>query len=204
MHDARAGLGRFHWLVVVACNLRPTTIALMGTACGCRQRYRYIQSMGEAMKTQPHWDAMLTVRVPGAANADEVYRVIQAEVLGPLARLLNDEFGGCRIAGEGVTTTYHGRHAHVLINSTRPLPIIDSKTDLEGYRCIRQKLLRECSRKTPILTGGAGVVELTPILDQVAAGEYVVSHLTRNIDAQEMIFNLRQLQRLYRQLRVAA
>lgn len=153
------------------------------------------------MQTNPRWDSVLTVRTPDATNAEEVYAAIQAEIIRPLTKILGP---GCRICGQGATTAYNGHHAHVLICSTKPLPLIDAKQDPVGYERIRQQLREVHGRKAPILGNGRHVIELTPTIDQAAAYEYMTGHLERYSDAQTLIFNQRQLRRLYGQLQAAA
>lgn len=150
------------------------------------------------------WQYKLTVRVPAATNTDEVYAIIQAEVIGPLSRLVSRDLNaGCRICGMGVTTRHHGRHAHVLLHATQELPLIDYRQAPREYERIRRRMRQVQYTKTNRLTNGRHTIELTPIRSMTGSTNYIDSHFTQFADAAPITFSPKHISRLFEQLQAA-
>ncbi len=150
------------------------------------------------------WTHMLTVRVPAAINADEVSAIIQAEVIGPLSRLVSRDLNAsCRICGVGVTTRHHGRHGHILIHATQALPLINYEQAPQEYVRIRCRLRQSQHSKTSRLTNGHHTIELTPIRSMTGSICYIDDHFNKFADAAQITFSDKHIRRLFEQLQAA-
>lgn len=156
-----------------------------------------------------NWTSLLTVRCPDLSDFRQVQQAIQSEIIRPLSSLLSNEVGGCKLCGIGVATSYDANnrrantHVHILISSSKPLPVISSRQDPLEYARWRRQLINCHSRKACMLPTGKNVIELTPVIDQLAVQQYVDDHYSRS-DAQQLTFSLRGLTRLFYQQREAA
>jgi hypothetical protein len=153
-------------------------------------------------KYPTRFDSYLTVRLPATQTADEAYKIIQSEIIRPLSSLLKDRYTTCKLAGIGVYSQNPYRHIHALLLATVPLPIIDWKQDPTQARHWRNRITERHGLTVPKIQPGIRAVELTPILDQTAAHEYVEGHLY-DPNASELIFGKEILRKLLNRTQAA-